>query len=554
MPQGEPLTILLVEDDPTDTALFKALLGHTSTFTQLHADSLRHAVEVLESQKVDIVVLDLGLPDSGMAATYTAMHDAAPDVPVIVLTSHDDAEAAYQALADGAQDYLVKNEVTETLLAKAIRYAIERHGALRRQQHQRIEELEVYASLAPELAGHAPASPLAETAPDELAAAVERYGAVLRHSVESGFSATEAELTVQIDDLAARFADLRATPRDLGAVHASALGALQGDMRADRFARYEDVARLLLLRFTGELANQYRERGTVEREDAGEPLPTDARDRLIDALGELLADRALDTITLDDIAAQANLSPAGVRAAVSGVREPLGALLQREFARQNELSDRLLASVPESDFTGGVGALIDAMVELWRTGRVPTAAAMAAAGDETIQALRYRHLRQLCDRALSVLSERLGLAVDDDRRAVQLALAEMVAVLDQKLLVGELFPTDQSRDEAVAELTHRFAARLGEFGVRAPAPPPPARDRPAKPRPAADDSEPGEDDDESADDGPRRLSGADYTAWADRMKQRRRTEIDALYGEEEAPKALDDKWSPERLFEKDDSE
>src|SRR5262245_1044078 len=112
MTDGEPLTILLVEDDPTDTALFKALLGHTSAFTQLHADSLRHATDVLDTGEVDLVVLDLGLPDSGLDVTYAALHDVAPEVPVIVLTSHDDSDAAYQALADGAQDYLVKNEVT----------------------------------------------------------------------------------------------------------------------------------------------------------------------------------------------------------------------------------------------------------------------------------------------------------------------------------------------------------------------------------------------------------------------------------------------------------
>jgi CheY-like chemotaxis protein/AcrR family transcriptional regulator len=562
MPEGEPLSILLVEDDPTDAALFKALLGHTSTFTQLHADSLRHAKDTLEGQKIDLVVLDLGLPDSGMDGTYAAIHQVAPEIPVIVLTSHDDAEAAYQALADGAQDYLVKNEVTETLLAKAIRYAIERHGALLRQQRQRVEELEVYASLAPELSGHPPASPLAETAPDEMTAAVERYGEVLQHAVDSGDSPVEAEYTVQVDDLAARLADLRATPRDLAAVHASALGTLQGTLRPERFARYEDVARLLLLRLTGELANQYRQRGggTATDDGADEPLPGDARDRLIEALGALLAERPLDAVTLDDVAERAGLSPGAVRAAVSGVREPLGALLQREFARQNELAGRLLDSVPPGDFATGGRALVEALVELWRAGRVPTAAAMAAAGDETIQGLRYRHLRELSDRSIEILSDRLGVATSENPRVAQLAIAELVAVLDQKLLVGELFPSDQSREEAIAELTMRLGARLGGRPTRAKAPAgaPRPRAKPADASPpttVADDAPPTEeeaDEDEDEANAATRLTGADYTAWADRMRQRRRTEIDSLYEEEEAPKGLDERWSPEHLFQNTD--
>lgn len=550
MSDGEPLTILLVEDDPIDTALFKALLGHTSAFTQLHADSLRNALDELEGRKIDLVVLDLGLPDSGMDATYGAIHGAAPEVPVIVLTSHDDAESAYHALADGAQDYLVKNEVTETLLAKAIRYAIERHGALLRQQRHRAEELEVYASLTPELAGHPPASPLAETAPEEMAQAIQRYGDVLKRTVESGYSPTEADLTVQIDDLAARLADLRATPRDLAAVHAAALGTLQTSMRPDRFARYEDVARLLLLRLTGELANQYRQRGGAGPADNGsdEPLPADARDRLIDALGALLAERPLDAVTLDDIAERAGLSLGGVRSAVSGVREPLGALLQREFSRQSDLAERLLEEVPVGSFETGGRALVEALVELWRAGRVPTGAAMAAAGDETIQGLRYRHLHGLAERSMGILSERFGITTDDDPRAAQLAIAELVAVLDQKLLVGELFPSEQSRDEAIAELTMRLGARLGGLSVGPPTGPPPSPAGAGK-RPKAD-ADDDDDSDDAADDeeARRRLTGADYTAWADRMKQRRRTEIDSLY-EEEPVRGLDDRWSPEHLFE-----
>ena len=185
MADGEPLTILLVEDDPIDAALFKALLGHTAAFEQLHAETLRAATTYLEGGAVDLVVLDLGLPDSAIEQTYLRVRDAAPEVPIIVLTGHDDDAAAYQALADGAQDYLVKNDVTETLLAKSIRYSVERQVAIRRNRRQRVEELEVYASLAPEGIG-SEGSTLAELDPDEFIQAVEQHDDLLGVAVEAG--------------------------------------------------------------------------------------------------------------------------------------------------------------------------------------------------------------------------------------------------------------------------------------------------------------------------------------------------------------------------------
>jgi CheY-like chemotaxis protein len=553
MPPGEPLTILLVEDDPTDTVLFKALLGHTTSFTSLHADSLASATDQLGANEVDLIVLDLGLPDSTFDTTYRRIHDTAPEVPVIVLTAHDEDGAAYQALADGAQDYLVKQEVTETLLAKAIRYAVERHGSKERLKRQTVEELEVYASLAPELSGHAPASPLAADRPDEIDAFVERYGDLIDQAVEAGYRATEADLTVQIDDLAARLADMRATPPDLAAVHAGALAARQSALPAEQFSRAEDVGRLLLLRLTGELANQYRQRiPNAEPADDGEPLPADGRDRLVDSLAALLSQHPLDAITLEDVARHAELGISAVRAAVGGVREPLAALLQREFARQRTEAEVQLGQIKANDAESASREIVVVLVELWRTGRVATAAAMAAAGDETVQGLRYRHLRELTTRCLDALP----VADADQERLRQLAFAELFAVLDQKLLVGELFPGDQNREGALEELTVRLVDRLGPRRGRAAPPPPggarrpaaPADDEAPAPRPVAAAGPTKEEQEEAA----KRLTGADYTAWADRMRQRRRSEIDSLYAEEEPAQVLDDKWSPEHLFKPTD--
>lgn len=562
MPEGEPLTILLVEDDGTDAALFKALLGHTPAFRQLHADTLANARELLEAEDVDLVVLDLGLPDSPKDETYRRIRGLAPDTPVIVLTGHDDDDAAYEALADGAQDYLVKNNVTETLLAKSIRYSVERHGAIRRQRHQRSQELEVYASLSPERSGHQPASPVAETSPDEFDLAVRVYDRLLDLAVQGGYEATEAELTVQINGLAARLADLGATPPDLGAIHVSTLSRRQDTLDPGVFGLYEDVARLVLLHLTGELANQYRQRlelaGGVAPGEPPAPLPGDARDRLVGALADLLGRRSLDSITLELLAENADLPTASVRAAVSSVREPLAALLQRELARQREASASALAAIGMSspDQASATRAVVDLFVDLWRTGRVITLAAIAASGDETLQALRYRHMHELAGRAVEAISAG-GEPVD--LRDAQLALAELIAILDQKLMLGELFPVDQTREQALAEIASRTVARLRPAATNA-TPPAVEPDAPAAPVPSNGQEAAARAEREAAEARERaeeeeraqRLTGADYTAWADRMRTRRRSEIDALYEEEPVSKAPDEKWSPDALFEHKD--
>ena len=73
------------------------------------------------------MLLDFSLPDSVGLDSYWALRDRHPEVPVIVLTSLDDDNLALRAVAEGAQDYLVKRQVDAPLLARAIRYAIERH-------------------------------------------------------------------------------------------------------------------------------------------------------------------------------------------------------------------------------------------------------------------------------------------------------------------------------------------------------------------------------------------------------------------------------------------
>jgi len=126
--------VLLVEDNPGDARLVREALndGAPDQFTVQVADSLQHALASLGPgvEEVDVILLDLSLPDSQGLETYRAIHARDPEVPVLVLSGLNDESVALKAVNEGAQDFLRKSKVDSELLPRAIRYAIERHGML----------------------------------------------------------------------------------------------------------------------------------------------------------------------------------------------------------------------------------------------------------------------------------------------------------------------------------------------------------------------------------------------------------------------------------------
>src|SRR5688572_12804597 len=123
------LSILLVEDNPGDARLLREALREIDarTFTLEHCDSLTHALQVLIHRNYDVGVLDLGLPDARGLEVVRRVREAAPGMPLVVLTALDDERLAIQSLQEGAQDYLVKANVDSVSLWRALRYALERH-------------------------------------------------------------------------------------------------------------------------------------------------------------------------------------------------------------------------------------------------------------------------------------------------------------------------------------------------------------------------------------------------------------------------------------------
>ncbi len=129
-----PTHVLLVEDSPTDANLLRQffLRSTREKWQLMHVERLNDAIEACEKAAFDIVLLDLRLPDSDGFETLVDFCASVPHLPVIVLTMMDDEELALQAMASGAQDYLVKGQITLPLLVRTIRYAIERGQILKR--------------------------------------------------------------------------------------------------------------------------------------------------------------------------------------------------------------------------------------------------------------------------------------------------------------------------------------------------------------------------------------------------------------------------------------
>ncbi len=130
MTSAETIRVLLIEDNPGDALLIRLALDEAEPgrFELVQADQLAAGLAELDrgGGSFAAILLDLSLPGSGELAAFRGIHDRFPRVPIVILSGTDDRESAIEAVHEGAQDDLVKGQVTPTLLARAIRHAIDR--------------------------------------------------------------------------------------------------------------------------------------------------------------------------------------------------------------------------------------------------------------------------------------------------------------------------------------------------------------------------------------------------------------------------------------------
>ena len=129
--------VLLIEDNPADALLLREAVREDalSSFKFAVAESLNLGLEFLRQNHVDVVLLDLGLPDSQGLQSFESVNGAFPEKPVVVLSGSTDQTLALEAVQSGAQDYLVKGPTGWEIASRAMRYAIERKRMEERLHH-----------------------------------------------------------------------------------------------------------------------------------------------------------------------------------------------------------------------------------------------------------------------------------------------------------------------------------------------------------------------------------------------------------------------------------
>jgi signal transduction histidine kinase len=138
---AQRLRVLLVEDNPADADLVTGYLtapdSSLSGASVVRVERLGRALGTLASERIDVVLLDLSLPDADRLDGVEAVVAAAPEVPIVVMTGLADDEVALAAVKAGAQDYLIKGEDGPRVVRRAIRYALERQELLARERAAR---------------------------------------------------------------------------------------------------------------------------------------------------------------------------------------------------------------------------------------------------------------------------------------------------------------------------------------------------------------------------------------------------------------------------------
>ncbi|MEO2019348.1 MAG: SpoIIE family protein phosphatase [Fuerstiella sp.] len=159
------LRFLLVEDSGTDAYIFQVHLkeGLDEPVSIEHVESVAHAVEWLDRERFDLVLLDLTLPDSSGLSTFHSIFEHASGDAILILSGIDDSELAVEAVRGGAQDYILKGELSAQALGLEVQLAMERNKRIRveRELDKTKQEIRLarrlqkglYPTLAPTVAG-----------------------------------------------------------------------------------------------------------------------------------------------------------------------------------------------------------------------------------------------------------------------------------------------------------------------------------------------------------------------------------------------------------------
>ena len=257
--------VLLIEDNPDDVLFIREALATTSgaPFDLESADRLRAGLERLAEERFDVVLLDMGLPDSQGLETVEKLSAEAPGVPIVVLTGLDDDAVGVKAVRAGAQDFFTKGQMDSRIMVRAIGYAIERHRLLmeiERQQHElEVRSLEQMSQQrSNEAASRRGIRDLRTALPEVFEDLVGHYGRVLDTVFEEKSNKEAPSVSEELTIIGNQLGALDVEPADVVAIHSEAFKRRLRDSQSQRGQSYMRESRLLVIELMGKLASYYR--------------------------------------------------------------------------------------------------------------------------------------------------------------------------------------------------------------------------------------------------------------------------------------------------------
>lgn len=245
--------VLLVEDDPIDQTGVRRLFARITArkFELSAAVDLASAMALTEKDAgFDVILLDLGLPDSSGLDTVRRVVRALPTVPVVVLTGNDDADLAVDAVRLGAQDYLPKETADEAILYRILAHAIDRQSAMNDLRRR----FAAWTTVTRALRALADGDELRKHRPDAFAELVTRYQGLLARTAHGPDASSHQQSALA--ELGRRLAECDGTAADVLEVHMAAIGRrVNAESHAGRSREDEQ---LLILEALGHLATAYR--------------------------------------------------------------------------------------------------------------------------------------------------------------------------------------------------------------------------------------------------------------------------------------------------------
>ena len=256
--------VLVVEDTPADAIVVMEMLesvGGRTRYGVRHVTNLSEAERMLRTTKIDVVLLDLRLPDVWGVDGVKAIRDVAGEVPIVVLTGIDDEDLAQACIDAGAQDYLTKEDLQPTALRRAIGYAITR---LREAQLRELRDtLSRYRRLSSEEAGsdvaaaQAPSALVRDRAPAAFEGLVAEYSRLLAAYVDRHGDNTQRPRDM-MDHVVAGIGDAGGGPRDLLDIHVTALERARPAASTEQARAFVAEGNLLALEMMGLMVEYYR--------------------------------------------------------------------------------------------------------------------------------------------------------------------------------------------------------------------------------------------------------------------------------------------------------